>query len=81
MGYLEGMFEFTRENRGRGHEHKLVMKQSRTRLRQTFFTRRVVGHWNNLPRDVASASSLFSFKAKMDEYFTGKGLVFTYSWD
>ena len=43
--------------------------------------RRVVDHWNNLPRDVASATSLFSFKAKMDEYFTFRGLVFTYSWD
>ena len=34
VGYLSGMFEFNRENRNRRHQHKLVVKQSRTRLRQ-----------------------------------------------
>ena len=34
VGYLKGMFEINTENRGRCHEHKLIMKHSRTRLRQ-----------------------------------------------
>jgi len=80
-GYLKGMFEFSRENRSRGHQHKLVMKQSRTRLRQSFFSRRVVGHWNKLPGDVATAVSLASFKIRLDKYYTEKGLVHKYSWD
>ena len=28
-GYLQDMFEISKVNRGRGHQHKLVMKQSR----------------------------------------------------
>ena len=35
------MFEISKVDRGRGHQHKLVIKQSRTRLRQLFFARRV----------------------------------------
>ena len=35
-GYLKDMFEINRVTRGRGHHYKLVMKQSRTRLRVIF---------------------------------------------
>ena len=38
IGYLKGMFEFSRQIRGRDHQHKLIIKQSRTRLRQSFFS-------------------------------------------
>ena len=55
--YLKEMFELDTEYRGRCHRHKLIVKQSRTKLRQTFFSRRVVKHWNNLPCDVADATS------------------------
>ena len=67
------MFEFDEANRGRCHQHKLVIKQSRTRLRQSFFSRRVVGHWNGLPENVTNAASLLSFKNRLDEHFTKKG--------
>ena len=42
-GYLQHMFEISKLNRGRGHQHKLAMKHCRTRLRQSFFARMVVG--------------------------------------
>ena len=45
IGYLNGMFDFSTESKGRCHKHKLIIKQSRTRVRQEFFSRRVVGHW------------------------------------
>ena len=80
-GYLKGMFEFNGAVRGRGHQYKLIMKQSRTRLRQSFFSRRVVGHWNRLPENVAAAGSLMSFKVKLDQHFTERGLVYQYSWN
>ena len=75
MGYLKDMFELSKDTRGRGHEHKLIVEHSRTRLkkRQSFFSRRVVGQWNDLPGDIAGAASLVSFKNKLDEYFTTKG--------
>ena len=35
-GYLSGLFEFDEKNRGRCHQYKLLVKYSRTRLRQSF---------------------------------------------
>ena len=80
-GYLKDMFEINRVTRGRGHHYKLVMKQSRTRLRQSFFSRRAVGHWNGLPEEVVAAESLASFKTRLDKHFVEKGLAYKYSWD
>ena len=57
------------------------MKHSRTRLRQSFFGRRVVEPWNKLPIDVVAAESLASFKSRLDKHFTDKGLVYKYFWD
>ena len=81
IGYLKGMFEFNTETRGRCHQHKLIIKQSRTRLRHEFFSRRVVSHWNKLPESVVSATSLESFKTRLDKYFSDKGLVYKYKWE
>ena len=53
-GYFQDMFEISKLNRGRCHCYRLVMKESRTRLRQLFFARRVVGHWNRLSKHIVS---------------------------
>ena len=41
-GYLQDILEIRKVNRARGHQYKLAMKQSRTRLWHSFFARRVV---------------------------------------
>ncbi|KFP20537.1 hypothetical protein Z169_09639, partial [Egretta garzetta] len=43
-------------------------KEGRFRLdrRKTFFTMRVVKHWNRLPREVMEAPSLETSKARLD---------------
>ncbi|KFZ62430.1 hypothetical protein N321_04315, partial [Antrostomus carolinensis] len=35
-------------------------------IRRKFFTRKVVSHWDRLPREVVDAPSLEAFKARLD---------------
>ncbi|KFU92622.1 hypothetical protein M959_04757, partial [Chaetura pelagica] len=44
------------------------LKEGRFKLdiRKKFFTMRVVGHWNRLPREAVDAPSLEVFKARLD---------------
>ena len=35
-------------------------------IRKKYFTRRVVNHWNALPREIVEAPSLKAFKARLD---------------
>ena len=47
-GYLKGLLEFNKENRSRGHNVRLIVKHSRTRLRH-FLVEESWNHGTNCP--------------------------------
>ena len=62
---LTHFFEFSHNERTRGHSQKLHKKRVMTDLRQHFFSDRIVNKWNTLSEDIISASSLNNFKGKL----------------
>jgi len=50
-----------------GHGLKIKVQRSRFRLRQRFFSQRVVDTWNRLSSSVVEASSVNVFKKRLDE--------------
>jgi len=66
--YLKGDNLFSKTFCDRTRSNVFKLRQGRFRLgrRKTFFTMRVVNHRNALPKEVASAPSLETYKARLD---------------
>ena len=47
-------------------------------VRKYSFSNRVVDVWNSLPDDVISASTVFSFEVRLDEYWKDQDILYNY---
>ena len=61
-------FSISEHNRTRGNTYKLEKKQCNTNIRSSFFSQRIVNHWNGLPEEVVSAESVNTFKNRLDKW-------------
>jgi len=53
----------------RGHNLKLFRQTCRSRIRHDYFSQRIVEFWNGLPSDVVNASTVNSFKGRLDKHW------------
>ena len=66
------------ENHTRGHEYRVVRPISHTNKGHNRFTSRVVNDWNKLPEHVVNATTVNSFKNRIDQYFENDPSVYNH---
>jgi ribonuclease P/MRP protein subunit RPP40 len=60
-------FQRTQSSVTRGHNWKLMKKQSQSDVRLHFFSQRVVNRWNNLVQEDVDSPSVNSFKSRLEK--------------
>ena len=66
-------FEIKESKITRGHNYKLVKKQSRLDIRKYSCSQSTINVWNNLSTDCVHSSSDNRFKNKIDKYLVEAG--------
>ncbi len=60
----------------RGHKYKMFKRRANTRLRQKYFTERVIDVWNSLPSHVVEAPSIKAFERRLDKVWRNQDIVY-----
>ncbi|CAM4663823.1 unnamed protein product [Caretta caretta] len=79
FNYLKGsskedgsrLFSVVADDKKRSNDLKLWWGRFRLDIRKNFFTKRVVKHWNVLPREVVESPSFEVFKIRLDKVLAG----------
>ena len=64
-----GILVMANSSNTRGHNLKLSRLTCRSRIRHDYFSQRIAEYWNGLPSDVVNASSVNSFKGRLDKHW------------
>ena len=69
---LNKLFQLDQSARTRGHSRNLYQKRAATRLRNNFFTYRIVSLWNSLTKKAVTTPSTAAFKRAVDGEWSSK---------
>ena len=62
------LFDSSNNERTRGHSKKIRVEASNNNIRYHSFAVRTINAWNALPEEVVSATTLNSFKSRLDAH-------------
>ena len=71
----EMLFEMNNTSVTRDNGMKLKVQKFNTIARKSYFTVRVVDHWNRLPTSVVSSKTIDIFKTSLDKHFREADLL------
>jgi len=69
------LFILAQDNHGlRGHNQRLFKPRCRTTVRKQFFTNRIINQWKSLPQEVVNATTVNTFKNRLDKMWKDMGI-------
>ena len=68
------LFKLRNNTSLRGHDYMIFKQPCKRRVKQDFFTNRVVNYWNSLPGEALAVGSVDSFKKHVDTFLNGGGI-------